>query len=244
MREAKSDGQADDAQHSAHSTQHFPTRVRVLLADDHALLREGLRGLLDGQPDFEVVGEAGDGVEAVERAGQIMPDLVLMDVDMPVMDGLAATERIKATLPSITIVMLTVHDADDKLFAAIRAGAQGYLLKDIHGPELIEALRGLARGEAPISRRLAARLLHEFAQQPPTARAASALTPRETEILQMVAARMRNKEIADALFISEFTVKNHLRNILAKLHRRNRREAAALARQQGLIAEPPERARD
>ena len=140
--------------------------------------------------------------------------------------------------------MLTVHDADDKLFAAIRAGAQGYLLKDIHGAELIEALRGLARGEAPISRRLATRLLHEFAQQPLAAPTASALTPRETEILQMVAARKRNKEIAEALFISEFTVKNHLRNILAKLHRRNRREAAALAREQGLIAEPPERAMD
>jgi DNA-binding NarL/FixJ family response regulator len=225
-------------QHSALSTQHSP--IRVLLADDHALLREGLRGLLDAEPDFEVVGEASDGAEAVEQTNRIMPDLVLMDVDMPVLDGVAATERIKAALPYVTIVMLTVHDADDKLFAAIRAGAQGYLLKDIHGAELIEALRGLARGEAPITRRLATRLLQEFAQHSPVVPAAAALTPRETEILQMVAARKRNKEIADALFISEFTVKNHLRNILAKLHRRNRREAAAFAREQGLIEEARE----
>lgn len=242
MSKTETDEQAGDTQYSVLNTQHSP--VRVLLADDHALLREGLRGLLEGQPDFEVVGEARDGAEAVERASQMMPDLVLMDVDMPVMDGVAATERIKTTLPYITVVMLTVHDADDKLFAAIRAGAQGYLLKDIHGAELIEALRGLARGEAPISRRLATRLLHEFAQQPLAAPTAGALTPRETEILQMVAARKRNKEIAEALFISEYTVKNHLRNILAKLHRRNRHEAVALAREQGLIAEPPGHAMD
>lgn len=231
------DRDAHDAQHLALSTQH--SHVRVLLADDHALLREGLRALLDGQPDFEVVGEASDGAEAVEETSRIMPDLVLMDVDMPILDGLAATERIKATLPYVTIVMLTVHDADDRLFAAIRAGAQGYLLKDIHGAELVEALRGLARGEAPISRRLATRLLREFAHHPPAVAPAGTLTPRETEILQMVAARKRNKEIADALFISEFTVKNHLRNILTKLHRSNRREAAAFARARGLIPEPP-----
>jgi DNA-binding NarL/FixJ family response regulator len=243
MKQAEIDGtQATlNTQHSALSKQH--PRVRVLLADDHALLREGLRALLDGQPDFEVVGEASNGAEAIEQASRIMPDLVLMDVDMPVLDGLAATERIKATLPYITIVMLTVHDADDRLFAAIRAGAQGYLLKDIHGAELVGALRGLARGEAPISRRLATRLLREFAQHPPTVPPAT-LTPRETEILQMVAARKRNKEIADALFISEFTVKNHLRNILTKLHLSNRREAAAFAREQGLIAEPSARETD
>ena len=193
----------------------------------------GCAGCWTAQPDFEVVGEAGDGVEAVERAGRIMPDLVLMDVDMPVMDGLAATERIKATLPSITIVMLTVHDADDKLFAAIRAGAQGYFLKDIHGPELDRgAPRPGPRGSAdlPPPRCPPPAGVRAAATDRP---AASALTPRETEILQMVAARKRNKEIADALFISEFTVKNHLRNILAKLHRRNRREAAAFARAAG-----------
>lgn len=210
-------------------------RLRVLLVDDSGLLRDGLSVLLDAQPDFEVVGEASNGQEAIERTGDLMPDLVLMDVDMPVMDGLAATQAIKATLPYVTIVMLTVHDADEKLFAAIRAGAQGYLLKDIRGAELVEALRGLARGEAAISRRLASRLLREFAQ--PGAVPPSPLTRRETEILEMVAARKRNKEIADALFISEFTVKNHLRNILAKLHQRNRREAASFARARGLIGE-------
>jgi len=207
----------------------------VLLVDDHALLREGLAGLLNAQPDFEVVGEAANGQEAIARTGELMPDLVLMDVDMPVMDGLAATQAIKATLPYVTIVMLTVHDADEKLFGAIRAGAQGYLLKDIRATELVEALQGLARGEAAISRRLASRLIQEFAQQDTSP--AMPLTPREREILAMVAARKRNKEIADALFISEFTVKNHLRNILAKLHQRNRREAAAFARERGLVGE-------
>jgi len=212
-----------------------PRLLRILLVDDHALLRDGLAGLLNAQPDFEVVGEAQDGAEAVERTAELMPDLVLMDVDMPHMDGLVATERIKAALPYVTVVMLTVHDTDDKLFAAIRAGAQGYLLKDIRGVELVEALRGLARGEAPISRRLASRLLQEFARKPTVPSPTTQLTPRELEILEMVAARKRNREIADALFISEFTVKNHLRNILAKLHLRNRHEAAIFAREQRLL---------
>lgn len=210
-------------------------RLRILLVDYHALLRDGLAGLLNAQPDFEVVGEAQNGAEAVERTAELMPDLVLMDVDMPHMDGLVATERIKAALPYVTVVMLTVHDTDDKLFAAIRAGAQGYLLKDIRGVELGEALRGLARGEAPISRRLASRLLQEFARKPTVPSPTTQLTPRELEILEMVAARKRNREIADALFISEFTVKNHLRNILAKLHLRNRHEAAEYAREQRLL---------
>jgi len=212
-----------------------PRLLRILLVDDHALLRDGLAGLLNAQPDFEVVGEAQDGAEAVERTAELMPDLVLMDVDMPHMDGLVATERIKSALPYVTVVMLTVHDTDDKLFAAIRAGAQGYLLKDIRGVELVEALRGLARGEAPISRRLASRLLQEFARKPMVPSPTTQLTPRELEILEMVAARKRNREIADALFISEFTVKNHLRNILAKLHLRNRHEAAIFAREQRLL---------
>jgi DNA-binding NarL/FixJ family response regulator len=220
-------------------TQHSP--LRVLLADDHAILREGIATLLAAQPDFAVVGEAADGVEAVALAERLVPDLVLMDVDMPVMDGIAATGRIKAALPDVTVVMLTVHDADEKLFTAIRAGAQGYLLKDIRGAELVASLRGLARGEAPISRRLATRLLQEFAQHAPAVPATTALSPREVEILELVAARKRNKEIADSLFISEFTVKNHLRNILTKLHRRNRREAADFARAQGIIAPAEQR---
>jgi DNA-binding NarL/FixJ family response regulator len=233
MAEQATEQRDNPTQYSTLSTQYSQTRV--LLVDDHAILREGLRALLAAQPDFAVVGEAGDGAEAVALAATLAPDLVLMDVDMPGVDGIAATEAIKAASPAVTVVMLTVHDADDKLFTAIRAGAQGYLLKDIRGAELVEALRGLARGEAPISRRLATRLLREFAQQAPAAPPSTMLTPREIEILEMVAARKRNKEIADALFISEFTVKNHLRNILAKLHRRNRREAADFARAQGII---------
>ncbi len=213
----------------------IPDRLRILLVDDSVLLRDGLSVLLNAQPDFDVVGEASNGEEAIARTEELMPDLVLMDVDMPVLDGVAATQAIKATLPYVTIVMLTIHDADEKLFGAIRAGAQGYLLKDIRGAELLEALRGLARGETAISRRLASRLLREFAQ--PSADPVSPLTRRESEILEMVAARKRNKEIADALFISEFTVKNHLRNILAKLHQRNRREAVAFARERGLIGD-------
>ena len=219
-------------------------KIRVLLADDHALFREGLANILNAQPDFEVVGEAGDGLEVLVKAKELMPDLILMDINMPGCDGLEATQRIKEKLSSITIVMLTVRDEDEKLFQAIRSGAQGYLLKSIRSWELVNLLRGAVRGEAAITPALAGRMLEEFRQlgQHQARKSASdetvALTMREQSVLSLVAACATDKEIADELCISVHTVKSHMRNILAKLQLGRRHEAALFAMREGLISPP------
>jgi len=171
-----------------------------------------------------------------------MPDVILMDISMPVMDGLEATRRIKAEIPYVRIVILTASDGDGSLFEAIKSGAQGYLLKKIEPQSLYGTLRGVVRGEAPVSRVMASRLLDEFARQsrvPPPAPAA-VLTTREREVLEQVARGRTNKEIAAALAIAENTVKNHLKNILEKLHLENRVQAATFAFREGLVAKPPE----
>ena len=204
---------------------------RLLLADDHALFRDGLARLFAYEDDFLIVGEADSAPAAIEAARRLVPDLVLMDVDMPGGGGIEATRRIKAELPAIRIVMLTVHDDDATLFEAIKAGAQGYLVKSIKASEMLELLRGMVRGEAPISRAMAARILDEFSRESRGQTAdgtdpLASLTLREQEVLQLVAERYTNKEIAQRLVISEFTVKNHLSNILSKLHLRSRAEAA------------------
>jgi DNA-binding NarL/FixJ family response regulator len=205
-------------------------RWRLLLVDDHALFREGLAGLFAYQDDFVLVGEAGDSVTALAQVATQHPDIVLMDIDMPGEDGIAATRKLKAQFPEVTVVMLTVHDATDKLLEAIKAGAQGYLVKNIRSSELLDQLRGLKQGEAAITRRMAARILEEFqrGQSTGSTREASSsdLTARELEVLELVADHLSNKEIAARLVISEHTVKNHLKNILSKLHLRSRREAA------------------
>jgi DNA-binding NarL/FixJ family response regulator len=212
---------------------------RLLLVDDHALVREGLAGLFKYEDDFTVAGEASDAESAFAQVATLYPDIVLMDIDMPGEDGISATRRIKAAYPEVTVVMLTVHDATDKLLEAIKAGAQGYLVKNIRSSELLDQLRGLRRGEAAITRRMAARILEEFqrGQASATSReeAASELTARELEVLQLVSDRLSNKEIAARLVISEHTVKNHLKNILSKLHLRSRREAADYGIARGLF---------
>lgn len=219
------------------------SKIRVLLADDHSLFREGLVNILNAQPDFEVVGEASDGLEVLVKARALEPDLILMDVGMPGCDGVEATQRIKKELPEVTIVMLTVRDENEKLFEAIKSGAQGYLLKSIRSRELVALLRGAVRGEAAITPSMGGRMLEEFrrlsqkaGKLPPDETAA--LTSREQEVLGLVAEGAADKEIAEALTLSVHTVKSHMRNILAKLHLGHRHEAALYALRKGLI-DPP-----
>ena len=220
-------------------TDGMPASIRILLVDDHALFRKGIASLLTAEPGFQVVGEAEDGLQAIERAQELMPDLILMDVNMPRASGLEATRRIMERLPYVKIVMLTISEDDQDLFAAVRCGAQGYLLKKIEPQALFGTLRGVIRGEASISRLMAAKLMGEFNRQ--SARAATPndrsteLTSREGEVLGLVAQGKSNKEIAAALAIAENTVKNHLKNILEKLHLENRVQAATFALREGLL---------
>ncbi|MCK6579395.1 MAG: response regulator transcription factor [Anaerolineae bacterium] len=213
-------------------------RIRVLLADDHALFREGLVGIISAQPGMEVVGEASDGLEALVKARELAPDLILMDIGMPGCDGLEATRYIKRELPAVVIVILTVHDEEEKLFEAIKNGAQGYLLKNIRSHTMLELVWGAVHGEAAITPILAGHMLEEFRRLSRMAPLDSgedvvALTSREQEVLGLVAAGASDKKIADALFISRHTVKSHMRNILAKLHVNSRREAARYIRHKG-----------
>ncbi len=210
--------------------------MRILLADDHALFRDGVASLL-GAWGHEVVGAASDGEEAVALARELRPDLVLMDVRMPGVGGVEATRRLAATLPGMPIVMLTVSEDEADLFAAIKAGARGYLLKNLEAAQLRGMIDGVARGEAAITPATAARILAELNR--PDAGAARAdpdrLTDRELDVLTLVTAGLRNKEIAARLSISENTVKYHLKNILEKLHAESRTEVAALAVREGLV---------
>ncbi len=212
-------------------------KVRVLLADDHALFRRGLASLLAGRDDVEVVGEASSGQEAIDRSHELMPDVILMDVRMPGLNGLEATRRIKEEMPYVRIVILTVSEDDEDLFAALKSGAQGYLLKNIDPEDLIACIHQVQRGEAPLAPPMASKILREFSA-PPT-RPGPALTQRERQVLELVARGDANKEIARHLQISENTVKNHLRNILEKLHLQNRVQAVMYALREGLIR-PPE----
>jgi DNA-binding NarL/FixJ family response regulator len=209
--------------------------MRVLVVDDHSLFRDGIVSLLKAA-DIEVVGEAGNGAEALAQAHRLQPDAVLMDVHMPVLNGIEAARRLRAELPEIKVVMLTVSEEDADLFDAIKAGAHGYLLKSLGSDEFVELLRGMARGEAPIPRALAGRLIHGLARQvAPAGRPPDTLTERETELLRLVAAGLPNKAIGQQLGVSENTVKYHMKNILQKLHLHNRAEAAAYAVQNGLL---------
>ncbi len=229
--------------------------IRILLADDQPLFRRAIATLIAEQPELTVVGEAENGLEAVEKAHELRPDMVVLDVQMPVMDGVEAVRLIREQLPGIKVVMLTVSDSDDHLFDAIRYGAHGYLLKDLRPDQLYDLLRAVMRDETPLSPAIAGRLLAEFRMGQrggaretsgdplPSARlrtvvtddpAEPGLTRRELEILRLVADGLSNKEIGARLSITEGTVKNHVHNALEKLQLENRIQAAAYVVRQGL----------
>jgi DNA-binding NarL/FixJ family response regulator len=216
--------------------------IRALIVDDHALFRRGLEMVLAAEDDIELVGEASDGTEAVQKAGESLPDVVLMDIRMPKSSGIEACRAMKEVAPSSKIVMLTISDEEEDLFEAIRAGASGYLLKDIPLDEVADVVRAVHGGQSLINPSMAAKLLTEFAalnkrdqeeraeQVPPPK-----LTDREMQVLKLVAKGMNNRDIAKELFISENTVKNHVRNILEKLQIHSRMEAVMIAVREKLI---------
>jgi DNA-binding NarL/FixJ family response regulator len=214
--------------------------IRILLADDQSLFREGLRILLSVQTGFDVVGEAANGEEAVRLAVSLHPEVVLMDVRMPVLDGVAATRRLHSLLPACHIIVLTTFDDDEYVFEALRAGAIGYLLKDAPSDKLFEAIRAGARGEAFLQPAVAAKVVAEFSRlaiRPGISQQtlSDPLSEREREVLRLVAEGANNREIANRLVIAEGTVKNHLTNILSKLGVTDRTQAALKAREMGLI---------
>jgi DNA-binding NarL/FixJ family response regulator len=224
--------------------------VRVLLADDQALVRSGFRMILQTRPDLEVVGEAADGAEAVTLVERLVPDVVLMDVRMPVMDGLEATRRIVAAGGPTKVIVLTTYDVDDAVHAALRAGASGFLLKDARPGELVDAVRVVVRGDALLAPSVTRRLLERFAADPPPDPAAAAaaaviaaravatlsvLTPREVEILRLLATALSNSEIAERLVLSEATVKTHVSSVLRKFQLRDRIQAVVLGYDTGLV---------
>ncbi len=215
--------------------------IRLLLVDDQALFREGLRTLLSIWDDLEVVGEAANGQEALETAVALTPDVILMDLRMPVMDGVAATRRLREIQPQSRVIVLTTFDDDEHVFDGLRAGAVGYLLKDVSSEKLVEAIRATARGDSFLQPSVAAKVLAEFSRMnqsqptPPSQQLVEPLSERELEILRIVAAGASNKEIAQQLFIAEGTVKNHVTNILGKLGVRDRTQAALKARDLGLL---------
>ncbi|MBE7551756.1 MAG: response regulator transcription factor [Anaerolineales bacterium] len=216
--------------------------MRILLVDDHILFRKGIASLISSRKDMKIVGEASDGIEAVRIARETMPDVILMDINMPNRNGLETVKIIKEEMPHIGVVMLTVSENDDDLFQAIKNGANGYLLKNLEPQQLYEMLEKIRQGEAPLSGAMAFKILQEFRQPPPSEtrqrEPVDELTSREIEVLEEVVKGASNKEIADILNITENTVKIHLRNILEKLHVQNRIQAAVHAIREGLINDP------
>lgn len=214
--------------------------IRLLLVDDQALFREGLHTLLSLQSDFEIVGEAGNGAEALQSAARLKPDVILMDVQMPVLDGVAATRRLRAEQPECRVIMLTTFDDDEHVFEGLRAGALGYLLKDAPSAKLAEAIRAAARGESFLQPSVAAKVVAEFSRlaAPTVPRPQPLVEPlseREIEILRLLARGDSNKEIAAVLVLAEGTVKNHVTNILGKLNVRDRTQAALRAKELDLL---------
>jgi len=213
--------------------------VRVLVADDQALVRSGFRMILESRPDIEVVGEAEDGFEAIEAARRLLPDLILMDVRMPNLDGVEATRRLVARGTESRILILTTFDLDEYVYEAIRAGASGFLLKDVRPQELVDAVHVVARGDALLAPSITRRLLDRFAEQAPGEPAPppqlESLTERELEVLKLVAKGWSNAELAEKLFLSETTIKTHVSSVLRKLGLRDRVQAVVLAYEAGLV---------
>ena len=213
--------------------------IRVLIADDHPLIREGLRGLLAAEPDFELVGEATDGSEAVEKTDQLRPDVILLDLLMPVKSGIEAIIEIKEKDPGARILVLTSFADDEQVFPALRAGALGYLLKDSSPQDLLRAIRSVYRGESSLHPAIARRLVLQFSQPAVDSSPENPLTQREVEVLKLVAEGLSNQNIADELVVSERTVGKHVGNILEKLHLANRTQAALYALREGLSTLEP-----
>ena len=214
--------------------------IKILLVDDQPLFREGLRTLLSVHSDFQVVGEAGDGEEAIRLARSLLASVVLMDLQMPVLDGVAATRRLNEELPNIRVIVLTTFDDDEMVFDGLRAGAVGYLLKDAPSEKLAEAIRVAARGETFLQPSVAAKVVAEFARLTRRATGTPGVIPeqlseRELQILKLIGHGASNREIAATLFLAEGTVKNHVTNILGKLEVRDRTQAALKAKDTGLI---------
>ena len=212
-------------------------RISVLIVDDHAVVRQGLRNYLEIQDDLEIVGEAENGLEAVEKVNLYSPDIVLMDLVMPRMDGIEATRQINASNSTTRVIVLTSFSEDDQVFSAIKAGATGYLLKDVSPTDLVEAIRATYQGESKLHPGIVNKLMQEFASLPvEPKRIHGNLTKRELEVLGLIARGMSNREIAQSLTISEKTVKAHVGNILSKLHLKDRTQAAIYAYQNGLVS--------
>ncbi|MCS6847699.1 MAG: response regulator transcription factor [Anaerolineae bacterium] len=215
-------------------------RIRILIVDDQRLMREGLRMLLEMEDDFEVVGEAADGQAALDACAQLAPDIVLMDIRMPGMDGVEATRRLLQRDPSARVIILTTFDDDQYVFEGLRAGALGYLLKDLSGEELARAIRTVAHGGALIEPSIARKVFAEFARLAPAARDANEglaepLSEREIEVLRLIAAGLSNREIAQRLFLAEGTVKNYVTNVLSKIGVHDRTQATLRGKELGLI---------
>ena len=209
--------------------------IRIVIADDHPIVRQGLAAVLEQEEDFKVVSQAANGLEAVAQARELRPDIILMDLQMPEMDGVEAIQKIKEEAPDIGIIILTTYDTDDYIFRGIEAGARGYLLKDSPPGEVLNAIRAVYKGESLIQPRVASRLLDRFSQLSRAPDTGDVLSPREVEVLQLMAKSTVNKEIATELLIGESTVKTHIVHIFNKLGVKGRTEAVAEASRRGII---------
>jgi DNA-binding NarL/FixJ family response regulator len=214
--------------------------IRVLIVDDQALVRAGFKMILDAEPEIEVVGEAGDGLDGIEAARTLRPDVVLMDIRMPELDGLEATRRLTSNEEAPRVLILTTFDLDEYVYEALRSGASGFLLKDTPPEQLVQAIRVVAEGEALIAPSITKRLIEEFVRaggttQPEPPPGVAELTARELEVLRLIARGLSNAEIAKELFVSETTVKTHVARVLMKLHIRDRVQAVVLAYESGLV---------